>query len=208
MYKDYTDFSLGNALRVFHLAITQNALFPNMQPQEVPAWLRATLDRGLPLALNSEKARSEYIVAPILLALRELSGNRFAIYSGERMDVDAELGLVGECDFILALTPPLPVIQSPIACLVEAKKNDIESGLGQCVAQMIGAQRLNLLDNTGIDTIFGCVTTGETWQFLRLTESVLTIDSARYYIVELEKILGALLAVVNQFDAVRAAATV
>ena len=204
----YANFSLNDVRRAFHLTIAQDTLLPDLEPHEVPAWLRATLDRGLPLALNSKKARSEYIVAPILLALRELSGNTIAIYSGERMDVDAELGLIGECDFILSATAPLPVIQAPIACLVEAKKNDIESGLGQCVAQMLGAQRLNADDKTPIDTVYGCVTTGETWQFLKLTANVLTIDSARYYIVELEEILGVLFAIVSQFRELRTAVAV
>jgi hypothetical protein len=52
------------------------------------------------LALLSEKARSEFIVAPVLLVARELSHDTVAIYSGQRLDVDASRGLQGECDFI------------------------------------------------------------------------------------------------------------
>ena len=107
------------------------------------------------------------------------------------------MGLVGECAFILTNTPALPIIQAPIISIVEAKKNDIESGLGQCAAQMVGAQRVNQREGTGIDTVYGCVTTGETWQFLRLAVTTLTIDSERYYINELGRILAVLQTIVD-----------
>jgi hypothetical protein len=75
--------------------------------------------------------------------------------------------------------------------IVEAKKNDIDLGLGQCIAQMVGARIFN--ERHGHDTrpIFGCVTTGETWQFLRLEDSIVDLDQVRYFIVN----LGILLAV-------------
>jgi hypothetical protein len=195
----YTDFSL-DALRITsHLTLVQAPLFPDLPPLAILPWLQETLDKGMPLALGSEKARSEFIIVPLLLASRELSQNRVAIYSGQRLDVDAANGLVGECDFILTATPPLPIIQAPIICIVEAKKNDIEGGYGQCAAQMLGAYRLNQRDGTGIDTIFGCITTGETWQFLKLEPDLLTIDSERYYINEVGAILAVLQAIISQY---------
>jgi hypothetical protein len=195
----FTDFTLDTLRVSFGLAIRQEPLFANVQPIPTPPWLRETLDRGMPLALGSEKARSEFIIAPILLALRDLNHNRIAIYSGQRLEGDPAVGLVGECDFLITPTLPLPIVQAPIISVVEAKKNDIESGLGQCAAQMLGAQRFNLRDRTGIETVYGCVTTGEVWQLLRLDDLVLVIDSERYYINQLELILGALQTMVRQF---------
>jgi hypothetical protein len=186
----YADFSLDTLRRTFGLTITQTTLFAEIAPLPIPPWLQETLDKGMPLALVSEKARSEFIIVPILLTSRELSQNRIAIYSGQRLDVDPDQGLLGECDFILTTTPPLPVMQALLVVVVEAKKNDIESGLGQCAAQMLGAQRLNQRDQTGIATIFGCITTGETWQFLTLRDATLTIDADRYYINEVGTILA------------------
>src|SRR5260370_39781193 len=95
------------------------------------------------LALVSEKARSEFIVSPILLASRRLSHNAISIYSGQRLDVQPEQGLVGECDFILAASPPVPTLRSPLVTIVEAKKNDIEVGLGQCLAPLGGGRSFN-----------------------------------------------------------------
>jgi hypothetical protein len=204
----YTDFSLDSVSARFHLRLTQAPLFPDLPPLAISPWLRETLDKGMPLALGSEKARSEFIIVPLLLTSRELSQNRVAIYSGQRLDVDAASGLIGECDFILTATPPLPIIQAPIICIVEAKKNDIESGFGQCAAQLLGAYQLNQRDGTGIDTIFGCITTGEAWQFLKLEPDLLIIDSDRYYINEVGAILAVLQAIVSQFVPALATGTV
>lgn len=195
----YSDFNLGTVRKSFGLTITGSALFEKVESVPATPWLKEAIDKGLQLALLSEKARSELIVVPILLTGRELSLNLFSIYSGQRLDIDYDKGLTGECDFILAKTPPLPVIQSPIVMLVEAKKNDIESGLGQCAAQMIGARLFNQQEGAGIDTIYGCVTTGETWQFLKLADNTLYIDKGRYYIDCIEKILGMLQAIVESY---------
>ena len=191
----YADFTLDSVRKLLGVTLKQTVLFDQAPPLEVPAWLREVLDRGRYFLLN-EKSRSEFVVAPILLASRELSGNKFAIFSGQRLDVDPKRGLVGECDFILALAPPLPVLQAPIAIVMEAKKGDIEAGLGQCAAQMIAAHQFKLDEGMSAVPIHGCVTTGEDWQFLRFEESTLWIDSRRYYIRDLAAILGILQAIV------------
>ena len=135
----YTDFTLESAETLLGLVVRPGDLFPGLEPAPVPGWLADLLARGLELALVSEKARSEYIVAPILLAVREASGNRVAIVSGQRFDVDPSRGLQGECDFLLARSDPLPRLRAPVVAVVEAKRNDIDAGLGQCVAQMAAA---------------------------------------------------------------------
>jgi len=163
----------------------------------VPLWLLETLGRATPLALVSEKSRSEFIVAPMLTAIRELVDVPLSIYSGHRLDVDPERGLVGECDFILALAPPVPPLRAPVATIVEAKKNDVESGLGQCVAQMVTAALFNQADGEPTAPVFGCVTTGETWQFLRLRGTVAQIDRRRFYIDNPQGILAALQRIVQ-----------
>src|SRR5579862_5181915 len=100
----YSEFTLESVERLLGVSARPADLFPDLRAASAPAWLSDLLLRGtqgMQLSLISEKARSEFIVAPVLLASRELSGNRFAIYSGQRLDVDLAKGLVGECDFIL-----------------------------------------------------------------------------------------------------------
>jgi hypothetical protein len=192
----YTDFTLETAESLLGIRARVGDLFTGLVPSDVPDWLRDFLERGRQLALVSEKARSEFIVGPILLACRELSGGTLAIFSGQRLDVDASRGLVGECDFLLALSEPLPRLRAPIVAMVEAKKNDIEAGLGQCVAQMVAARDYNERDASKDRILHGCVTTGEAWQFLQLEGSSVTIDRTRIYIDNVAGILSHFQAIV------------
>lgn len=194
----YTDFTLESAETELGVTSRPGVLFPGLQPLAVQDWLRQHLERGMSLALLSEKARSEFIVAPILLGVRELSGERVAILSGQRLDVDPARRLQGECDFILAWSDPVPRLRAPILTIVEAKKNDIEAGLGQCVSQMVAAQLYNDRGGQKLPAVFGCVTTGEDWQFLRLVAAEVTIDQKRFYIDNVGGILAALHASVTQ----------
>lgn len=191
----YGDFTLEQAGRLLGAPARLGALFPDCQPAEPSPWLRETLEKasqGSLLPLISEKARSEFIVAPILLAARELCNHRFSIYSGQRLDVDPARGLTGECDFILAGTEPVLPLRAPLMVVVEAKKNDIEAGLGQCMAQMVAAAAFNEAAGSAGRPVFGCVTSGEAWQFLKLEAGRTTIDNCRYYIGDVDKILGVL----------------
>ena len=188
----YSDYTLQEVSSVFSLTIAQRPLLTAIEPVEPPAWLSEWLERTMPFALGSEKARSEFLVAPILTAWVEQSSMPLAIYSGQRLDVDAEKGLTGECDFILSKTPPLPFLQTPIITIVEAKKHDIEAGFGQCAAQMVGARLFNERAQTPVKHIAGCVTNGENWHFMLLTDTLLVIDRQQYYLDNLARLLGAL----------------
>jgi hypothetical protein len=194
----YSDFTLADVDRAFGVRVEPADLFPPLSHVTVPGWLTDALVRGRQLSLVSEKARSEFIVAPILLAARELSHDAVSIYSGQRLDVRPDQGLTGECDFILAATAPVPMLRAPILTVVEAKKNDIEGALGQCAAQMIGARQFNEREGQGPGVVFGCVTTGEAWQFLRLIDSIIGIDRGRYYIDAVGLILAAILGILSQ----------
>ncbi len=192
----FSDFTLESVQSILGVTTQQGELFPSLQAMEVPAWLRETLALRTPLALISEKARSEFIVVPILLSCRALHADRLALFSGQRLDVDPEKGLIGECDFILSLGPSVPPLRAPIITIVEAKKNDIEMGLAQCIAQMIAARQLN--EQAGLKglRLHGCVTTGEVWQFLRLEGSTAVIDGERFYLGNVGSILAALQSIV------------
>jgi hypothetical protein len=194
----YTDFTLESAESTFGLTAQPGDLFPGLAPLAVPAWLQDLLDRGRQAAaLVSEKARSEFLVVPVLLATREFGPSRVAIYSGQRLDVDPARGLTGECDYILALTPPLPRLKAPLVTVLEAKKGDVEGGLGQCVAQMVGARLFNERAGEPAHPLYGCVTTGEVWQFIRLDGAAVVIDRIRLFIDNVGGILAMLQAIVR-----------
>lgn len=193
----YNDFSLESLTTILAVTAEPADLFGDLAPVAVPPWLREQLGRGMRQVLLSEKARSEFIVVPILLACQELSPSAVAIYSGQRLDVDPERGLVGECDFILAATSPVPALRAPLMPIAEAKRNEVESGVWQCVAQMVGARLFNERSGRPLPEVYGCVTNGEAWQFLRLAGSAAGIDRRRYYIDNVGGILAVLRMIVS-----------
>jgi hypothetical protein len=201
----YTDFNVGDIEEKFRIEVLPGTVFPLLESIPVPGWLNDLLGRSSQLRLVSEKARNEFIVAPILLAVRELSGNVVGIFSGERFDVDMAAGLYGECDFLLTLSPATPIIRAPVIIVVEAKRQDIEAGLGQCAAQMIAARRFDVRQRRPLARVYGCVTTGEDWQFLRLDDSTIVYDTNRLYRNDVGRILAAFMHVVRENAAVAAA---
>jgi hypothetical protein len=78
-----------------------------------------------------------------------------------------------------------------------AQTQVIDLGLGQCAAQMLGAQVFNQHQQNPIEFVFGCVTTGNDWQFLKLVDQILWIDEVCYYITDLGKILGILQCIID-----------
>ena len=193
----YSSFTLKKVEKAFQLQETVQNLFPTVKNLEISDWLQQTLEKGSCLPIKSEKARSEMIIAPILLEMMEKSQRTFTIFSGDSLDVDADKGLNGECDFIISKAIKTYTIQAPIFALVEAKQNIVENNMGQCAAQMMGARIFNQSENQPIETIFGCVTNGEVWQFLKLENQTILIDARKYFIDNLEQILGVLQAIID-----------
>jgi hypothetical protein len=154
----------------------------------------AALTEGanLALAINTEKAKSEFIIAPLLLELRRSMGDRFGLFSGVELTVDASRGLNGICDFIITRSSRQFILAAPLITIVEAKNDNLRSGLGQCIASMYAAQVFNEESGVSIDAVFGVVTTGSVWKFLRLRQAVVTLDVKEYYIDNAGKILGVL----------------
>ncbi|HEW97631.1 MAG: hypothetical protein DRR16_24505 [Candidatus Parabeggiatoa sp. nov. 3] len=196
----YSCFNLKTVEKAFQLQETVQNLFPSVPNLEISDWLQQTLEKGACLPLKSEKARSEMIIAPILLEMMENNQRAFTIFSGETLDVDANKGLNGECDFIISKAMKTYTIQAPILIIKEAKQNIVENNMGQCAAQMLGARIFNQSENQAIETIFGCVTNGEVWQFLKLEDQTILIDAKKYFIDNLEQILGVLQAIIDFYS--------
>lgn len=174
-------------------------MFAPLTPLPVGADLQKALARARDLPIRSEKAKSEWIVAPILLELRDLTDRFFTIYSGENLSADEEAGLKGECDFILAKNTGTFDINYPILSVVEAKRNDIEIGIPQCAAQLVGARIFNEKKGVTISTLDGCVTTGDDWVFMRLVDNELVIDIRKCYLVEIGELLALFVDIINQY---------
>lgn len=129
-------------------------------------------------------------MAPILGAVRDQFQNRFSLFSGIEFNVDPDDGLAGRCDFIVSSSPEQLFLRTPIAAITEAKNEDIKSGLGQCVAGMVAATRMNAREGTAGRPVYGAVTTGTEWRFLRLEDNRLEADMRQHYISDLPKLVG------------------
>lgn len=192
----YSQFSVEQIKTNFGINLTRTVdLFADIPEIEPSNFLQETLQFNLPLALeiNSEKARSELIVTPILVEIKKLLPERMSLFSGREFNVDPARGLSGYCDFLISRSPEQLVIESPVIALVEAKNDNIQSGLGQCMAETIAAQIFNQRQENDIQTIYGVVTTGSIWKFFKLEGTAIEIDTTEYFINNVGKILGILI---------------
>ncbi len=196
----YSDFTMDMVRHDFGITVRDHVLFEPVSDLVPSPWLRESLQKGVDPAFISEKARGEFIVAPILIECRERMQHRVNIFSGIRLDVEPEKGLKGECDFVLARTASALVLQSPLMLILEAKKHDIEEGAGQCAAQLLGACRYNERDGKPLPFIYGCVTNGDSWLFLKLQGNDLQVHPQRYSIHQVSKILWFVMQCLQDID--------
>lgn len=134
----YSQFTLKEVKHKFNLQIVEDHhlfLPAEIPPVTLSDYLKITLTEFLPLALaiNTEKSRSEWIIAPILAELRRQLNNQISLFSGTTFTIDEEKGLDGKCDYIISLNPEQFYITAPIITIVEAKKEDLVQGFGQCM---------------------------------------------------------------------------
>jgi hypothetical protein len=190
----YNNFTLESVKDRFDLKLLNNRFCELLSVSEPQPEFLTIFDESFSLAevAKSEKAKSELLVSPILVQARRLVDRHVQLFSGEEFNVDQEKGLNGFCDFLFSKSENQFTIDAPVLMLVEAKRGDLETGLGQCVAEMLAAQNYNQLKNRNIPTIYGCVTSGILWQFLKLDGSDVTIDPTNYSVKPVQKIFGIL----------------
>lgn len=199
-YSQYT--SLQGVRQKLGVSTHFDSLFqgvPHLAPSD---WLKQTLSRNTShrLAYFNEKSRSEGIVFPILSEMLHLHNFQVSLYSGANMEGDKELGLNGECDFILSASAQSIELECPIFCIIEAKDNDIDLGIPQCIAQLCGAKGYHQKAGFPIPPVlYGAVTTGTEWNFLKMVENEVTIDNDIYQLKNLPELLGVLNCVILPF---------
>jgi hypothetical protein len=191
----YSRFTLSQLKQDFGITLDESQnLFGQVSPRPVSELLTLTLQDSLTLAtrVNTEKARSELLIAPILMEIRRQLNHQISFFSGSEFNVDADRGLDGYCDYLLSRSPEQLEITAPVIVLIEAKKENLMGGVAQCIAEMIAAQVLNDRSNNRIPMIYGAVTSGTNWQFLTLQGTQVNLDTTEYFISDVEKIIGIL----------------
>ncbi|GJD21263.1 hypothetical protein RIVM261_062190 [Rivularia sp. IAM M-261] len=202
-YSDFKDLESLRSLGITTIESVQNLIVS--QPIEPSSFIIEALKRFTPLAtaINTEKARSEYIIAPILSEIA-YANSQVSLFSGRNFNVDASKGLTGFCDFILTHNPDKLVIKAPVVVIVEAKNENINDGLAQCIASMYAAQIVNQKNlEENIPTVYGTVTTGQVWRFLSIDKNQLVkVDLNERYLTPLNELLGILAAITSIPDTI------
>ncbi len=196
----YSKFTYKSVRSELGISNKQIALFPNFSPVQPSEMLLSFLKRNRKYALYSEKARSEGIVFPFLAEICQNNGQKISLYSGAILNGDDSKGLNGECDFILSKGEQDFELEAPLFCMIEAEDNDIEKNIPQCIAQMQGAYIYNEREGKTFPFMYGCVTTGMEWQFLKLENNICYLDEERYFLDKPENILGVLQAIIDIFE--------
>ena len=196
----YRDFSFPEVIKRVSLEVDERVdLFNGLEPAPVSSWLREALTEMLPLAaaINTEKARSEMLIVPVLIEARKLLNRDVSLFSGVDFSVDPEQGLNGFCDYIFSRSREQFYLKAPALLVAEAKNEDMKGGLGQCLAAMVAAQIFNTREKSDGGVVFGAISTGEIWRFLLLAGQTVRVDFTGYSISDVGKILGILRAMLD-----------
>ncbi len=198
----YSDFNMAELEKRFGLIERVKKLFDkeNLSPYPPSERLMADYEFGREMPLLSEKAKSEYLISPVLKEVILQFPSQITLYSGYTFEVKKEEGLTGRCDYLFSTEHSIE-IKSSVFCLVEAKDKTVEEGIPQAFAEMYAAQLFNTHNNKPSPVVYGCVTNAFDWLFLELNEKTAYIDKERYYFEkkDLPYLLAAFRKIMMQF---------
>lgn len=197
----YSTFNIRRVKDELHVAIVEErGIFAQIGEIEISDMLTRILEEHVPIAIaiNTEKARSELILANLFVELRRHFHAQISFFSGIAFDVDQQRELNGFCDFIISRSAEQLELDAPVVTIVEAKNENLTAYMGQCMAEMVAAQIFNARAQRDLEFVYGIVTSGTAWRFLKLTQQTVSIDLQEYYIDNARRILGILAAMIDQ----------
>lgn len=188
-----SQFTIQKVKQEFHLTTIERVhFFPENLESIVPSSRVQGILEDLPwaIAVDTEKERSEVIINPLLLEVRRILDRQISVFPGEEFNVDVSRRLNGVCDFLISRSPEQLTVEAAAIFIVEAKKSDLKSGLGQCIAERVAAQQFNQSKEYPVATLYGSVSSGTQWRFLKLEGQTVTIDLTDYPLPPIEPILS------------------
>ncbi len=199
MRKSYSSFT-NSDIKTLGINTISERLFIKVPTQTPSASLLEILKAYQGLPLQSEKSKSEFLIAPIINEVRLKNPKKITFFSGCQLNVDAKRGLNGFCDFIISGKHNAVFVERPLIAIVEAKHNQaLLDAAPQCIAEMYAAQLVNEKDNHPQPVIFGAITNGSEWIFLKLEAMEVYVDTKSYYQNDLPSLLGVWQAIVDSF---------
>jgi hypothetical protein len=181
--------SIADVLKSFPLSYQEKDFVQNIVfecDEYFISRLNTVVQEGI--VFNSEYAICENIISPILTEVWRAYIQDFLIWSHQPLSYDENLS--GVPDYVVAQRSPRGkiVLEKPYVILVEAKKDNFEEGWGQCLAEMLAAQKIN---DDLTKKLFGVVSNGKLWEFGVLQAEIFT-KNRKYYVLEnLQELMGA-----------------
>jgi len=199
MKKSYSNFTVAD-IKELGISTINQRLFSEILLVTPSDFLIQLLKNYEGVPLQSEKAKSEILITPIINEIRLRNPKKMTYFSGYQFNVDEKRGLKGFCDFLISARYNAVFIESPVLAVVEAKHNqDLLDAAPQCIAEMYAAQLFNNQENHPDSIIFGAITNGYEWIFLKLDAMQVYLDTKRYTLEDLPQLLGAWQMIVNSF---------
>lgn len=181
--------TISQTLKAFQIVYT-DADFIVETPFQVSDYFREDLQLMMRDGVvdNSEFAICENLIYPVLKEVWKLYRSKFILWSHQSLNCDADL--YGFPEYILARRSPLGkvVFDQPYLLLVEAKQDNFEAAWGQCIAEMVAAQRLN---ESAQLVVFGITSNGDRWQFGKLDGTTFTRNRRFYTVQDLDRLFAA-----------------
>jgi len=187
----FTDFkSISEVQKEFNIKFSEGS-FVQIKEFEISQHFLEDLEFSLDHIdiFTSEPSRCENIIYPILREIYKNYADNYSLWSHKSISYNDRLS--GIPDYMISTKSELgkTVLGRPLLIIVEAKKNDFEQGWGQCLAELVTAQKMNSNDEL---PVYGIVTDGELWQFGKLIRNEFTKEKIRLTINDLPEIFGAI----------------
>jgi hypothetical protein len=192
----FTDFESAEQVQKIYQIRYQDQNFLTFTAKSLPEYFvrEFEFNRENFDVFGSEASRCEAVIYPVLREACKSFIQEYSLWSHKSIAADDIL--TGTPDYVVAKRSQLGknVLYFPLVLVAEAKQNDFVRGWGQCLAEMVAAQRLN--GNKALP-VYGIVTDGEIWQFGKLVDSVFTKNLSRVTIDRLEEVYGAVFGLIE-----------
>ncbi len=164
--------------------ILVEALEPSASFREEFEFNRENID-----IFSSEASRTDLVITPILREVYKGFHTQYSFWIQKPITYNEKL--TGAPDYIIATRSALgkTVLELPLVIVVEAKKNDFEQGWGQCLAELVAAQKLN---GDASRPVYGIVTDGELWKFGTLAGVTFISNKEGYTVGDMAELFGAI----------------
>jgi hypothetical protein len=166
--------SVSEVARKFDIEVVDN-FFVEQKVIKVAELYFSDLQKKLisPRNFINETTICETIIRPILDIVSD-HYKTLEIWSHVSYNVDAENGLMGEPDYLIAPRTKYGDMDTPALCVIEAKQEKFDEGWAQALAEMVASSF------QGSEVCYSMVTTGKAWEFGCLKQGVFTKDPRQF----------------------------